>query len=483
MEDSKIQYHEVDFLLPVHRFNIGFSYLSKRGLPFIREFILRLVHLGPVNQMNLADFLGLSEREIDEAINDLLIKSEIEYCDDGCVTLSKGARGYFSDYGESPQVATVQQTVSTFAFELVGLNCIGSKRTDDDWKCGVSVDVNSERVGLSDQYANSSFQNQFYSLLEKGYMSHIVDSDKKTFPSIYKVDSVTRIGVEPKRVPQVFNIDFHGGILERDGLEEFDNDEEIIESVSASLNSMMSADNTKAVLEVMDSLDDKVCSRYIQSDLLDIQAFISDVISSVGSRDNTQVFLGPSYLSANSHRVRGALSEIFDSMSVEHVNDIPDLLWVAPSDSCWAMSNRFKDFKCDIFERKMTKGKKAKRLFNPKLYLPLLGNEDRSGYKRWKNILPDLSDCHGYIDGSFGGVAEFIVLPRRFALVSYHVVKPDYSSVSVPIGFFTTDAALVSNVENYVLGRLSGAHDLDNDVDLRAFSDLAGSIFNTKSHA
>ena len=47
-EELNIAYHEVDFLLPVHRFDIRFSYVTKKGLPFTREFVLRLIHISPM---------------------------------------------------------------------------------------------------------------------------------------------------------------------------------------------------------------------------------------------------------------------------------------------------------------------------------------------------------------------------------------------------------------------------------------------------
>jgi hypothetical protein len=45
LENTTI-YHEIDFLLPAQRFNINFSYITQKGLPFVREFVLRLIHLG-----------------------------------------------------------------------------------------------------------------------------------------------------------------------------------------------------------------------------------------------------------------------------------------------------------------------------------------------------------------------------------------------------------------------------------------------------
>ena len=50
ISDNKVTYHEVDFLLPAQRFNIQFSYVSQKGLPFIREFVLRLVHVASMSK-------------------------------------------------------------------------------------------------------------------------------------------------------------------------------------------------------------------------------------------------------------------------------------------------------------------------------------------------------------------------------------------------------------------------------------------------
>lgn len=55
-EELNIAYHEVDFLLPVHRFDIRFSYVTKKGLPFTREFVLRLIHISPMLPSDLATF-------------------------------------------------------------------------------------------------------------------------------------------------------------------------------------------------------------------------------------------------------------------------------------------------------------------------------------------------------------------------------------------------------------------------------------------
>ena len=58
--ESTTTYHEIDFLLPAQRFNINFTYVTQKGLPFVREFVLRLVHLGPMSKSQIATFVVTS---------------------------------------------------------------------------------------------------------------------------------------------------------------------------------------------------------------------------------------------------------------------------------------------------------------------------------------------------------------------------------------------------------------------------------------
>ncbi len=51
LENTTI-YHEIDFLLPAQRFNINFSYITGKGLPFVREFVLRTC--SPCANLNVA---------------------------------------------------------------------------------------------------------------------------------------------------------------------------------------------------------------------------------------------------------------------------------------------------------------------------------------------------------------------------------------------------------------------------------------------
>ena len=81
--DNKMTYQEVDFLLPAQRFNIQFSYVSQKGLPFIREFVLRLIHLAPMSKSQISIYFGLSRLETEEAVSDLVQRGELTLSEDG----------------------------------------------------------------------------------------------------------------------------------------------------------------------------------------------------------------------------------------------------------------------------------------------------------------------------------------------------------------------------------------------------------------
>ncbi|QPB96428.1 hypothetical protein IFY67_02675 [Klebsiella pneumoniae] len=117
ISDNKVTYHEVDFLLPAQRFNIQFSYVSQKGLPFIREFVIRLVHVASMSKAQIATYFGLTHRETEEAISDLVQRGELTLSSDGRLTLTDKSNGYFSEVGEIPHLSTWWR--STFSTSLI----------------------------------------------------------------------------------------------------------------------------------------------------------------------------------------------------------------------------------------------------------------------------------------------------------------------------------------------------------------------------
>ncbi|CAM3637526.1 conserved hypothetical protein [Xenorhabdus nematophila ATCC 19061] len=216
MSDNRVTYHEIDFLLPAQRFNIHFSYISQKGLPFIREFVLRLVHVAPMSKAQISTYFGFSRREAEEAIEDLVQRGELTLSTDGRLTLTDKSNGYFSQIGEIPQLSTVQDSGATLSFELATFSCFSNQDVQDRWKAGIRLKIDDNNASQSERLVEKHFQHQFNQILDKGYLSHQLTQDSKEQPSVYTVNSVNKLRQLPLRLTTKFQMDNEGKSVERE---------------------------------------------------------------------------------------------------------------------------------------------------------------------------------------------------------------------------------------------------------------------------
>jgi hypothetical protein len=174
----------------------------------------------------VSEYLGLTEREAKEALRDLIERDELAYNELGQVALTSKASGYFTDLGASPQVSDVLTTGTVVGFEATAFNCVSSNdvRLNDKWNCGIRIDPKSEVVANRNKLAEKAFQNQFYSLLDKGLLKNLRDSEGSGRPNIYKIDSVKQIAQEPLRLKLNFVMNENGMSIERDDIEQLKDD-------------------------------------------------------------------------------------------------------------------------------------------------------------------------------------------------------------------------------------------------------------------
>ena len=90
--NAQLKYHEIDFLIPSQEFIVNFSYVSGKGLSFIREYILRLLNIAPMTKMQISVYFGLTEIEATEAIDDLIEQDFIKLNADGRLGLTDSAK-------------------------------------------------------------------------------------------------------------------------------------------------------------------------------------------------------------------------------------------------------------------------------------------------------------------------------------------------------------------------------------------------------
>ncbi|MFG0674318.1 hypothetical protein [Delftia sp. WSY_7] len=463
--DGNVTYHEIDFLLPSQRFNINFSYITHKGLPFVREFVLRLVHLAPLSASQVATFFGFSQHEVREAIEDLVNRDELTLGVDGRLMLTEKANGYFTEVGEVPRLSRLQDSTVCLSFDLATFSCLGKENFFGKWKAGLQISIDEETASRSEQLVEKNFQQQFQQILSKGFLSKTLLDDEGEPPSIYAVNSVSKIKQMPLRLPVKFKLDEEGSSVERDDFEELRNSDYVHEQISLEIDRLHRSDNfsdlKKAALEIGDNITLELLGP--RGECLNPQ-FLEEVKKlETNSLVRRSTFVGPLYAAGNWALVQMYLAPVIKARRERHSDRPPArLVWVAPSDPYWGKSIRLQASISEILD----KARLAEQLiYSPLIYLPVHGSEDLRSARQWKRELePNIDAAHGLKEGFLGGNVELLHFEDEFVAVVYHAALPAYP-VSLPFGFVSADKETVRSIgrllNNYLDGRSGG--DQPND--------------------
>ena len=464
--DNTTIYHEIDFLLPAQRFNINFSYITQKGLPFVREFVLRLIHLAPMSMSQVATFFGFTRKEVQEAIDDLVERGELTLSENGRLTLTEKSSGYFTELGEVPRLSQLRDSMACLSFDLATFSCLGKDNSSEKWKAGLSIKVDDENASCSETHVEKHFQRQFHEILQKGFLSRSLTQDKKDSPKVYTVNSVNKIKSMPVRLPVQFKVDEDGRSIEREDFETLKSSDYVHEKISLELNRLARPSNfgeiAKAMLEIGDGetlklFDSKGSSVSLQffEDLAKLEA---------NSQKKRTTFLGPIYSSANWELLQKHLAPLIKARraSKADVGQTP-FLWVAPSDPYWGKSSNLQVRVSELLDNANTKDK---RLYSPTIYLPISGPDDQKTARQWEwEFDPNTDKVHGLLEGFLGGNIEVLHFEGEFVVVVYHVSLPDSYPVTLPIGFISADKDVVSAVRRLVTAYLEGSSGFERPND------------------
>lgn len=464
--ENTTTYHEIDFLLPAQRFNINFSYITQKGLPFVREFVLRLVHLAPMTKTQIATYFGFSRKETEEAISDLVEREELTLTESGRLTLTAKSSGYFTEIGEIPRLSLLRDSGACLSFDLATFTCLGKDIASDKWKAGIQIRVDDENVARSEAHVEKHFQRQFNEILHKEFLSKFLVQDEKDSPTVYTVNSVNKIRQMPLRLTVKFQVDMDGRSVEREDFEALKSSDYVHERITVELDRLArpsnSMDIAKAMLEIGDSdtlklFDSKTNSVNLQ--------FLDDLARlEANSQKRRTAFLGPIYSQANWGLLQKQLAPVLKSR-IESKADVgqDSFVWLAPSDPYWCKSNRLLVSLGDFLNKASTKDKK---LYSPTIYLPLCGPEDHKAVRQWKQELDPYTDrAHGLIEGFLGGNVEVILFEGELVVVVYHMSLPETYPVTLPVGFISDNQETVAAVGQLVNAYVKGSSGFDRPND------------------
>ena len=468
LENTTI-YHEIDFLLPAQRFNINFSYITQKGLPFVREFVLRLIHLAPMSMSQVATFFGFTRKEVQEAIDDLVERGELTLSENGRLTLTEKSSGYFTELGEVPRLSLLRDSTACLSFDLATFSCLGKDNSSEKSKAGISIKVDDENASCSETQVEKHFQRQFHEILQKGFLSRSLTQDEKDSPTVYTVNSVNKIKQMPVRLPVQFKVDTDGRSVEREDFEKLKNSDYVHERISLELDRLGRPSNFGEIAKAMLDIGDGETLKLFDSkgSSVSLQFFEDLAKLEANSQKKRTTFLGPIYSSANWELLQKHLAPIIKARreSKADVGQTP-FLWLAPSDPYWGKSGNLQVRVSEILSMASTK---EKRLYSPAIYLPVSGPDDQKTARQWKwEFDPNSDKVYGLIEGFLGGNVEVMHFEGEFVAVVYHVSLPDSYPVSLPIGFISADKDVVSSVGRLITTYLecSSGFERPNDCGL-----------------
>ena len=473
LENTTI-YHEIDFLLPAQRFNINFSYITQKGLPFVREFVLRLIHLAPMSMSQVATFFGFSRKEVQEAINDLVERGELTLSENGRLTLTEKSSGYFTELGEVPRLSLLRDSTVFLSFDLATFSCLGKDNSSEKWKAGLSIKVDDENASCSQTHVEKHFQRQFHEILQKGFLSKSLTLDEKDSPNVYTVNSVCKIKQMPVRLPVQFKVDEEGRSVEREDFETLKSSDYVHEQISMELERLARPSNfgeiAKAMLDIRDGETLKLFDS--KGGSVSLQFFEDLAKLESNSQMKRTTFIGPIYSSPNWELLQKYLATIIKARreSKADVGQTP-FLWVAPSDPYWGKSSNLQVRVSELLEKASTKDKK---LYSPSIFLPVSGPDDQRTARQWKREFePSTEDkVRGLIEGFLGGSVEVLYFEDEFVVVVYHVSLRDSYPVSFPLGFISAEKDVVSSVGRLVKAYIKGTSGFEQPNDCGLISKI-----------
>lgn len=366
-------YHEIDFLLPAQRFNINFSYITQKGLPFVREFVLRLIHLAPMSMSQVATFFGFSRKEVQEAIGDLVERGELMLSENGRLTLTEKSRGYFTELGEVPRLSLLRDSAVYLSFDLATFSCLGKDNTSEKWKAGLSIKVDDENASCSETQVEKHFQRQFHEILQKGFLSKSLTQDEKDSPNVYTVNSVLKVKQMPVRLPVQFKVDEDGRSVEREDFEQLKSSDYVHERISLELDRLARPSNFGEIARAMIDIGDGETLKLFDSkgSSVSLQFFEDLAKLESNSQKKRKTFIGPIYSSANWELLQKHLAPLIKARR-ERKTDVGQtpFRWLAPSDPYWGKSSNLQVRVSEILSMASTK---KKRLYSPTIYLPVSG--------------------------------------------------------------------------------------------------------------
>ena len=454
MSEQKTPYNQIDFVVKAPRFHIVFSYMSDKGVAFVREYLLRLLKVTPCKPAQIAQYFGFNQYETEVALADLESNKWIIWQDNGLIALSAEGQRLFQDNQESPHIPTLKEFGGEYRMELLDSNFLKKNDCDKNRQQAIELVVEPKVLSESSEIAQKTFQNRFRQLIEDEIVevkNEVGEIEKDI--SLYKIDVI-----EPKGAPDYFRFTQQFELLPETGQAKERNDvpiithqENIQQAITAQLEQFDHHDNLRELRNSMEEIGDDDTLKVLFGGKLDFTEFLK--VYQKYEQQNGLYFLGQIYHQENLFE---QINQILDKPNKKSPKK---LYWLAPSDIYWGKQRKIHDKIQNLID-------KQKSGYDFHLYLPLPSERNQHEKQEWLNHFKDISDkvLYGFCEGFLDGNTEILFLEDKFAVVCYHAKLSSYP-VTLPIGFMTTDIKKINHIIRLAKNYLNSALFPDRDED------------------
>lgn len=424
----------IDIALPVQAFRFEYTLVGRSDLPFIREFILRLLKVGNMSATQLAKFLGLSEKEISIAVSQLVSLNEISVDNEGNIQLTAEAHKYFDGLSDNrPKITKLFEGTSTFKFDLLSFGLIRSDDKISPPLNAIRLSPETEKLSNSINYAKSAFLRNYIDIFEEESISFDGVNDIRKV-ELYKLSDVRKNKDYTARFALTFSLDTERNSIERHSESRFFDVDEIQKNLNEVLLSSYNSSNIQDIVSALVTLNEPQLLDCFTSDGIDLTALAILAVKQSASSSCRSYFLGTPTNSANWNQLTTLIKK--------HLKDgksSATCTWLAPSDCFWLMSNQSFSRTSELLNA--TKG------LQTLLYLPVAGSRDKHQEQIWKKALGSMKDkAIKVAEGFLGGSVEVISIPGVFSLLCFYLQKPG-ESASIPFGFITTETSDIDRIQ------------------------------------
>ncbi|WP_107986494.1 hypothetical protein [Neisseria mucosa] len=454
MSEQKTPYNQIDFVVKAPRFRIVFSYMSDKGVAFVREYLLRLLKVTPCKPAQIAQYFGFNQYETEVALADLESNKWIIWQDNGLIALSAEGQRLFQDNQGSPHIPTLKEFGGEYRMELLDSNFLKKNDCDKNRQQAIELVIEPKVLSESSEIAQKTFQNRFRQLIEDEIVevkNEVGEIEKDI--SLYKIDVI-----EPKGAPDYFRFTQQFELLPETGQAKERNDvpiithqENIQQAITAQLEQFDHHDNLRELRNSMEEIGDDDTLKVLFGGKLDFTEFLK--VYQKYEQQNGLYFLGQIYHQENLFE---QINQILDKPNKKSPKK---LYWLAPSDIYWGKQRKIHDKIQNLID-------KQKSGYDFHLYLPLPSERNQHEKQEWLNHFKDISDkvLYGFCEGFLDGNTEILFLEDKFAVVCYHAKLSSYP-VTLPIGFMTTDIKKINHIIRLAKNYLNSALFPDRDED------------------